>query len=38
LIAGNTIGDIGGLIFAGRFIKNAKYPQVVIAPATARAR
>jgi hypothetical protein len=26
------IGDIGGLIFAGRFIENAKYPQVVIAP------
>ena len=26
------IGDIGGLIFAGRFIKDAKYPQIVIAP------
>ena len=26
------IGDIGGLIFAGRFIKAAKYPQIVIAP------
>jgi hypothetical protein len=26
------IGDIGGLIFAGRFIKAARYPQIVIAP------
>ena len=26
------IGDIGGLIFAGRFIKDARLPQVVIAP------
>ena len=26
------IGDPGGLIFAGRFIKDAKYPQIVIAP------
>jgi hypothetical protein len=26
------IGDVGGLIFAGRFIKNAKCPQIVIAP------
>ena len=26
------IGDMGGLIFAGRFIKDAKYPQIVIAP------
>ncbi len=26
------IGDIGGLIFAGRFINSAKYPQIVIAP------
>jgi hypothetical protein len=26
------IGDIGGLIFAGRFIEDAKYPQIVIAP------
>lgn len=26
------IGDIGGLIFAGRFIEESKYPQVVIAP------
>lgn len=26
------IADIGGLIFAGRFIKDAKVPQVVIAP------
>ena len=26
------IGDIGGLIFAGRFIKDARIPQVVIAP------
>jgi hypothetical protein len=26
------IGDIGGLIFAGRFIKEARYPQIVIAP------
>ena len=26
------IGDIGGLIFAGRFIRGAKIPQVVIAP------
>ena len=26
------IGDIGGLIFAGRFIQGAKLPQVVIAP------
>jgi hypothetical protein len=26
------IGDIGGLIFAGRFIENARYPQIVIAP------
>jgi polygalacturonase len=26
------IGEIGGLIFAGRFIKDAKYPQIVIAP------
>ena len=26
------IGDVGGLIFAGRFIKDAKYPQIVIAP------
>ena len=26
------IGDIGGLIFAGRFIQDAKIPQVVIAP------
>lgn len=27
-----SIGDIGGLIFAGRFIQEAKYPQIVIAP------
>jgi hypothetical protein len=27
-----TIGEVGGLIFAGRFIKDAKYPQIVIAP------
>ena len=27
-----TIGDIGGLIFAGKFIKDARYPQIVIAP------
>ncbi|MCY2953786.1 MAG: VCBS repeat-containing protein [Planctomycetota bacterium] len=26
------VGDIGGLIFAGRFIKGSKYPQIVIAP------
>jgi len=26
------IGDMGGLIFAGRFIKDSKYPQIVIAP------
>ncbi len=26
------IGDIGGLIFAGRFIKDSRIPQVVIAP------
>jgi len=26
------IGDVGGLIFAGRFIKDAKHPQIVIAP------
>lgn len=26
------IGEIGGLIFAGKFIKNAKYAQIVIAP------
>lgn len=26
------IGDLGGLIFAGRFIKEAEHPQVVIAP------
>jgi FG-GAP-like repeat len=26
------IGDFGGLIFAGRFIKDARFPQVVIAP------
>lgn len=26
------IGDIVGLIFAGRLIKSAKYPQIVIAP------
>ena len=26
------IGTIDGLIFAGRFIKDAKYPQIVIAP------
>ena len=26
------IGDVGGLIFAGRFIEDAKYPQIVIAP------
>ena len=26
------IGEIGGLIFAGRFIKDARFPQVVIAP------
>lgn len=26
------IGEIGGLIFAGRFIKDAKHPQIVIAP------
>ena len=26
------VGDIGGLIFAGQFIKDAKYPQIVIAP------
>jgi hypothetical protein len=26
------IGDVGGLIFAGRFLKDAKYPQIVIAP------
>ncbi len=26
------IGDMNGLIFAGRFIKDAKYPQIVIAP------
>ena len=26
------IGDIGGLIFAGRFIKDSRHPQVVIAP------
>ncbi len=25
-------GDIGGLIFAARLIKSARYPQVVIAP------
>ena len=27
------IGDVGGLIFVGRFIKRAMYPQVVICPA-----
>jgi hypothetical protein len=26
------IGDVGGLIFAGSFVKGSKYPQVVIAP------
>ena len=26
------IGDIGGVIFAGRFIQDAKVPQIVIAP------
>ena len=26
------IGEVGGLIFAGRFIKDAKYPQIVTAP------
>lgn len=26
------IGDIGGLIFAGKFIKDAPHPQIVIAP------
>ena len=26
------IGDVGGLIFAGRFIKDSPHPQVVIAP------
>jgi arylsulfatase A-like enzyme len=26
------IGDVGGLIFAGHFIKDAKRPQIVIAP------
>ena len=26
------IGDVGGLIFAGRFIKDSRCPQVVIAP------
>ncbi len=26
------IAEIGGLIFAGRFIKDSKYPQIVIAP------
>ena len=31
------IGNVGGLIFAGRLVKDAAYPQIVIAPATAQA-